>query len=62
MVLPVHPRANAPAVRILVRATKGSRAPAVLLPGIFLSRGAGDTPEDIQAVLSGAAVLPLAAT
>ncbi len=60
MVLPVHPRASAPAVRILARATKGSRAPAALLPGIFLNAEAGGVPEHIQAVLNGTAVLPLA--
>jgi tRNA1(Val) A37 N6-methylase TrmN6 len=62
MVLPVHPRPNASAIRILVRATKGSRTPAVLLPGIFLAGEAGQIPDDVEAVLTGAAVLPLAAT
>jgi tRNA1(Val) A37 N6-methylase TrmN6 len=60
MVLPVHPRALAPAIRILARATKGSRAPAALLPGIFLNDEAGDVPDQVQAVLNGTAVLPLA--
>ena len=62
MMLPIHPRAGAPAVRILARATKGSRAPAALLPGIFLNGEAGDVPDLVQAVLNGTAVLPLAAT
>jgi tRNA1(Val) A37 N6-methylase TrmN6 len=35
-VLPVHPRAGAPAVRILVQGRKGSRAPLTLLPGLVL--------------------------
>src|SRR5215212_8472342 len=33
-VLPVYPRPNAAAIRILVRAIKGSRAPLALLPGL----------------------------
>jgi tRNA1(Val) A37 N6-methylase TrmN6 len=59
-VLPVHPRPDTSAIRILVRATKGSRTPVSLLPGIFLAGEAGDIPENLQAVLNGAAVLPLA--
>jgi tRNA1(Val) A37 N6-methylase TrmN6 len=61
-VLPVHPRPDVPAIRILVRATKGSRAPASIIPGIFLNNSAGGVPDGLEAVLSGAAVLPLAVT
>jgi tRNA1(Val) A37 N6-methylase TrmN6 len=57
-VLPVHPRPNAPAIRILVRATKNSRGTGILLPGIFLNSETGRVPVDVQAVLDGAAVLP----
>lgn len=35
-VLPVHPRAGAPAHRVLIRGVKGSRAPLVLLAGLVL--------------------------
>ena len=35
-VLPIHPRAGAPAVRVLVQGRKGSRAPLTLLPGLLL--------------------------
>ena len=59
-VLPVHPRPDAEAIRILVRATKGSRASTALLPGIFLNGEAGSVPDEVQAVLNGAAILPLA--
>jgi len=59
-ILPVHPRPAAAAIRILVRAAKGSRAPKSLLPGIFLNDLSGATPDAIQAVLRGSAVLPLA--
>jgi tRNA1(Val) A37 N6-methylase TrmN6 len=36
-VLPVHPKPGAAAIRVLVRATKGSRAPLALLPGFLLA-------------------------
>ena len=35
-VIPVHPRANEPAHRIIVRGRKGSRAPLSLRPGLVL--------------------------
>ncbi len=62
MLLPVHPHPAASAIRILLRATKGSRAPAALLPGLFLNREMAGMPDDIEAVLNGGTVLPLAAT
>ena len=37
--LPVHARADAPAIRILVRAKKGSRAPLSIAPGLILHDG-----------------------
>ena len=42
-VLPVHPKPGAAAIRVLVRATKGNRAPLALLPG-FLLADADNTP------------------
>jgi len=59
-VMPVHPRADAPAVRILVRATKGSRAPLRLLPGLVLNDASGRPSAAAEAVLRDAAPLPLA--
>jgi tRNA1(Val) A37 N6-methylase TrmN6 len=44
-VYPVRPRADAPAHRVLVRAVKGSRAPATLLKGLDLHAGEAFTPE-----------------
>ena len=58
-VLPVHGRANEAAIRVLVRATKGSRAPLALLPGLMLSDEAGHPTPEAEAVLRGAAILPL---
>ena len=54
-VLPVHGRAGAPAIRVLVRARKGSRAPLALLPGLMLNDEAGKPTAAAEAVLRGAA-------
>ena len=40
-VLPVYGRAGQPAIRVLVRASKGSRAPLQLLPGLDLNDASG---------------------
>lgn len=60
MVLPVHPKPAAPAIRILVRATKSSRAPLSLLPGLVLNDDGGRPTPEADAVLRGHAILPLA--
>jgi tRNA1(Val) A37 N6-methylase TrmN6 len=59
-VLPVYPKPDEPAVRILVRATKASRAPLVLLPGLVLNDAAGHPTPETEAVLRAGASLPLA--
>jgi tRNA1(Val) A37 N6-methylase TrmN6 len=59
-VLPVHSKAGEPAIRILVRATKASRAPLVLLPGLVLNDCAGRPTAQSEAVLRAGAALPLA--
>jgi tRNA1(Val) A37 N6-methylase TrmN6 len=58
-ILPVHPRSDAPAIRVLVRAAKSSRAPLRLLPGLVLNDEVGATPA-AEAILRGGAPLPLA--
>jgi tRNA1(Val) A37 N6-methylase TrmN6 len=58
-VLPVHPKPGAPAIRILVAATKGSRAPLALLPGLVLADDAGRPTAAADAVLREGAPLPL---
>ncbi len=60
-VLPVHPRADAPAVRILVGAIKGSRAPLRLLPGLILHRPEGGFTPEAEAIHRGEAFLDLTA-
>jgi tRNA1(Val) A37 N6-methylase TrmN6 len=59
-VLPVHPRPNEPAIRVLVRARKGSRAPLTIYPGLILNDEAGRPTEAAEAVLRDAVALPLA--
>jgi tRNA1(Val) A37 N6-methylase TrmN6 len=56
----VHSKAGEPAIRILVRATKASRAPLALLPGLVLNDCAGRPTAESEAVLRDSAVLPLA--
>jgi tRNA1(Val) A37 N6-methylase TrmN6 len=60
MVLPVYPKPDEPAIRILVRATKASRAPLVLLPGLVLTDARGYPTPQAEAVLRTGATLPLA--
>jgi tRNA1(Val) A37 N6-methylase TrmN6 len=59
-ILPVHPRPAAGAIRILVRAAKGARAPLRLLPGLVLNDDCGRPAARAEAVLRDGAALPLA--
>jgi len=59
-VLPVHADAASPAIRVLVRATKGGRAPARLLAALLLNDEAGLPTPYAQRVLAGEGLLPLA--
>jgi tRNA1(Val) A37 N6-methylase TrmN6 len=59
-VLPVHPRPAAPAIRILVRAVKGSRAPLALMPGLVLADEHSHPTDAANAILRQGQVLPLA--
>lgn len=60
-ILSLHPRLGEPAVRIILRGRKGSRAPLALLPGLVLHEEDGNRfrPE-IARVLRHGAALPLA--
>jgi len=55
-ILPVHPRRKAPAVRILVRGKKGSRAPVAIAPALVLHEGPAFT-EAAEAIHQGAAMI-----
>jgi len=58
-VLPVHPKPGATAIRVLVRATKGSRAPLTLLPGFLLADAGGKPTAAAEAVLRNGEALSL---
>jgi tRNA1(Val) A37 N6-methylase TrmN6 len=57
---PVHGEAGAPAIRILVRAIKGGRAPTQILPSLMLRDERGLPNKEVSEVLAGNGVLPLA--
>jgi len=59
-IAPVHPKPDAPAIRILVRAAKGGRAPLALLPGLVLNGADGRPTAEADAVLREGQTLPLA--
>jgi tRNA1(Val) A37 N6-methylase TrmN6 len=59
-ILPVHGDAAAPAIRVLVRATKGGKAPTRILAGVMLNNESAVPNKQVQDVLAGRAVLPLA--
>ncbi|MDA9437211.1 tRNA1(Val) (adenine(37)-N6)-methyltransferase [Bradyrhizobium sp. CCBAU 51627] len=58
--LPVHSEAGRPAIRVLVRAVKGGRAPMRLLPGLVLNDESHLPKKEVRNILEGRAVLPLA--
>ena len=54
---PVHPRADAPAIRLLISGTKGSKAPLRLLPGLTLHEPDGSATPLAAAIQRGEATL-----
>jgi tRNA1(Val) A37 N6-methylase TrmN6 len=58
-VLPVHGRAGQPAIRVLVRAAKESRAPLTLLPGLALNDIDGRPTAEAENILRDAQMLSL---
>jgi len=59
-ILPVHGDATSPAIRLLVRATKGGKAPTRLLRGLMLKDESAVPNKQVQDVLAGKGILPLA--
>ncbi|HEV7877460.1 tRNA1(Val) (adenine(37)-N6)-methyltransferase [Bradyrhizobium sp.] len=59
-ILPVHGSAATPAIRVLVRAIKGGRAPTALYPGLMLNDESGLPNKQVQEILAGRGNLPLA--
>jgi tRNA1(Val) A37 N6-methylase TrmN6 len=60
MLQPVHSEPGRPAIRILVRAIKGGRAPLQMLSGVMLNDVNGTPAADVAAVLAGQGALALA--
>ena len=58
--LPVHVDVTAPANRILIRATKGGRAPTQIQAGLMLNDESGVPNKEVQELLAGNGILPLA--
>jgi tRNA1(Val) A37 N6-methylase TrmN6 len=59
VVLPIQPRAESAATRVIVQAIKGRRTPLSLRPALILHGEAGYRPDVLQ-ILTGNAGLPLA--
>ena len=59
-ILPVHGDVKAPANRILIRATKGGRAPTQIHPALMLNDESGAPNKKVQEILAGKGSLPLA--
>ncbi len=60
MILPVHADPVSPAIRVLVRATKGGRAPTRLLTALVLNDQAGRPLPAAAKILAGEGQMPLA--
>lgn len=56
-IVPVHPYADAPAIRLVLRAVKGSRAPLSLLPAVVLHEAGGAFTARAEAIIDGRASL-----
>jgi tRNA1(Val) A37 N6-methylase TrmN6 len=59
-ILPVHGDAASPAIRVLVRAIKGGKTPLRLHAALILNNEAAMPNQQVQDVLAGKGVLPLA--
>ncbi len=55
VVVPVHSRFDEPAKRIVVKMTKGSRAPLTIMPGIFTHDESGKNTDHVSHLLNGEA-------
>ncbi len=53
-VLPVHGREGQPAIRVIMRASKGTRAPLAIAPGLMLNDAAGKPTAEAEEILRDA--------
>jgi tRNA1(Val) A37 N6-methylase TrmN6 len=61
VVVPVHGDAGKPAIRVLIRAIKGGKAPTEILAALMLNDEQAAPHKQMQDILAGKGVLPLAA-
>src|ERR1700719_3567368 len=59
-ILPVHGDAATPAIRVLIRAIKGGKAPTRMNAALLLKDESGVPNKQVQEILAGKGVLPLA--
>jgi tRNA1(Val) A37 N6-methylase TrmN6 len=59
-ILPVHAEAATPAIRVLIRAIKGGKAPMRILAALLLNDESGVPNKQVREILAGKGVLPLA--
>jgi tRNA1(Val) A37 N6-methylase TrmN6 len=59
-ILPVHGDSAKPAIRVLIRAIKAGRAPTQICAGVMLNDESGVPNKQVQEILAGRGVLPLA--
>jgi tRNA1(Val) A37 N6-methylase TrmN6 len=59
-ILPVHGDATSPAIRVLVRASKGGKAPLQIYPALLLNNESAVPNKQVQDILAGKGILPLA--
>ncbi len=59
-ILPVHGDAATPAIRVLIRATKGGKAPLRIHAGLMLNDEHGVPNKQVQEILAGEGILSLA--
>jgi len=59
VVLPVHADVTSPAIRVLVRAVKGGKAPTCIQPALILNDDSAQLNQNVQDILEGKEILPL---
>ncbi len=59
-ILPVHADGNMPAIRVLIRAVKGGKAPTQIHAALVLNDESALPKKQVQDILAGKGVLPLA--
>ena len=60
VILPIHADANTPAIRVLIRAVKGGKAPVQICAALMLNDESSLPNKQVQEILAGKVILPLA--